>query len=331
MSSPSHMGADQNFSTLLTPQPEPSAVKSKSPKSGRWTFTSILVIIIALAGGIVFAYPLSAPWFSNVLQAEQILEYQNRVDALSPERKAELLEAAHYYNQHLPTGPLRDPYVINSSGEAVSIEEGREDYNRQLLPNPEEGSAPMSRIVIPGIDVDLPIYHGTSDDVLSKGVGHFYGSGLPVGGPSVHTVLTAHSGYIDATLFDNVDKMQIGDEFYLNTLGETQYYRVDNIEVVLPDESELLRQVHGQDYVTLITCTPKLVNTHRLLVRGVRIDGPAAEADGGQQMVVRAPDPGFPWWSLIAIGPAVGAFFLVRPRRKKPAHAAPTTTTPNTY
>src|SRR5690606_32331648 len=114
-----------------------------------------------------------------------------------------LLDAAHEYNAHLPNGPLRDPYVLNDSGEAVSVEAGREEYRRLLLPDQEATDAPMARLAIPRINVDLPVFHGTDERTLSRGVGHFYGSGLPVGGEGVHTVLTAHSGYVNSKLFDD--------------------------------------------------------------------------------------------------------------------------------
>ena len=309
--------------TLDTPQAA-SDSKTVKPPRGKWTFTSILVILIALAGGIVFSYPFAAPWFADLAQTEKILEQQQRGAELDPKVRAELLASAREYNQHLPSGPLRDPYIINESGEAISIEEGKEDYLNQLVVPGGTSADPMSRLIIPKINVDLPIYKGTDDDVLSKGVGHFYGSGLPVGGLSTHTVLTGHSGYVESTLFNDVDQLEIGDVFSLETLGELHHYRVDQIEIVLPTESELLRQVQGKDYVTLFTCTPKLVNSHRLLVRGERIDGPEAEsASSTIETVFAAPQVGFPWWAFLVIGPAVGAFFLVRPRRKKTAEPEP--------
>jgi sortase A len=275
----------------------------------------VAVVLITLLGGGIFAYPLAAPWIADVIQGDVVVDYQQQVDGLAPAERARLLDAARDYNANLPNGPLRDPYVINESGEAVSMDEGRADYATQLSVDPE---APMARLTIPSIDVDLPIYHGTTEEVLSKGVGHFYGSGLPIGGAGVHSVLTAHSGYVTARLFDDLDKVKIGDEFTVSVLGEILTYRVDRIDTVLPDESELLRQVPGADYVTLVTCTPRYVNTHRLLVRGVRIETPVQESDGSTTThIVSAPDPGFPWWILIVIGPAAVSGIAIGLRRRR--------------
>lgn len=282
-----------------------------------WNLTGIVAVVVALVGGVILSYPLAAPWLTDVIQADRLVTYHRGVDELDPAEAARILDSARDYNANLPNGPLRDPYVLNASGEAVSLDEGRARYESELrLPDAGEDT-PMAQLTIPAIGVTLPIHHGTSEETLTRGVGHFYGSGLPIGGAGVHSVLTAHSGYVDATLFDDLDKLVVGDTFSILVLGELLHYRVDNIATVLPDESELLRQVHGKDYVTLVTCTPRYVNTHRLLVRGERIDGPAAsEVSGDTEQMVSPPSVGVPWWIFITLGPAVGTFFLVRPPRR---------------
>lgn len=266
----------------------------------------------------MLAYPIAAPWISDLLQGDAVLKYEQQTDEIVPEVRERMLADARTYNENLPNGPLRDPYVLNESGAAISVEAGRGDYERQLRVGDSDAEAPMARLTIPSIDVDLPILHSTDDDTLSRGVGHLYGSGLPVGGSGVHTVLTAHSGFVSSRLFDDLPQMRIGDVFTISVLGEVLTYRVDSIATTLPDESQLLRQIPGEDHVTLVTCTPRYVNTHRLLVRGVRIDTPPSDVAAAEQRL-GGRNPGFPWWILIALGPAVLAGILIRPRRARAA------------
>lgn len=134
------------------------------------------------------------------------------------------------------------------------------------------GDGVMGYIQIPRIDVKLPIYHTTSEKVLQKGVGHLQGTSLPIGGKSTHAALSGHRGLPSSNLFTDLDLLEIGDIFYMEVLGNTSAYKIDQIKIVLPTETKDLEIVDGKDYVTLITCTPYSVNTHRLLVRGIRID-----------------------------------------------------------
>lgn len=162
---------------------------------------------------------------------------------------------------------------------------------RSLLNITKDGV--MGLIKIPAIDVSLPIYHGTSDAVLEKGVGHLEGTSLPIGGSGTHTVLTGHSGLSNAKLFTDLDNLQIGDYFFLETWGETLSYRVESKKVVLPSELDDLQVVQGEDLCTLLTCTPYGVNSHRLLVRGVRAELPDIEEE--QQEVVQVHDSPSRW------------------------------------
>jgi sortase A len=156
------------------------------------------------------------------------------------------------------------------------------------------------------------VLHGTDPEALTQGVGHVFGSSLPVGGESTHSVLTAHAGYVNATLFDELDRLEPGSQFSIHVLGETLVYQVDQILEVLPNESDSLQVIEGEDRVTLITCTPIGVNTHRLLVRGERIDGPAVRERAAAEAAPPPSAPGFPWWVLAVLGTATGAYALAR-------------------
>lgn len=151
---------------------------------------------------------------------------------------------------------------------------------------------------------------GTDDDVISRGAGHLYGSSLPVGGPSTHSVRTAHSGLAHAALFAPILRADLGDMFTVEVLGEKHYYRVDQIRTVSPNDTRALQVIEGRDLVTLITCTPVGVNSHRLLVTGVRV--PAPEGDGRQELVRETVTVGFAWWLVYVAAWAAGTFAIVR-------------------
>ncbi|MEV7605929.1 class C sortase [Paenarthrobacter sp. NPDC089322] len=276
-----------------------------------WSKQRIFIVLAAIIGVGVLLYPTAAAWFSDRVHATEISGYVETVENLSPSAQKSLLDEARQFNSDLPSGPLRDPYSLNEKGEHTVIGAGSDAYKKMLDVGP---GGMMARISIPAIHSDLPIFHGTDEATLAKGAGHLFGSGLPVGGTSTHSVLTAHSGFVNATLFDDLDKVADGDIFTLSVLGETLYYRVNQIKTVLPEETDDLRKVDGKDYVTLVTCTPKGVNSHRLIVRGERIDPPAT--DEGQRMLPsQALDPGFPWWALAFVGAIVVAVLVTRPRK----------------
>ncbi|HQV57861.1 MAG TPA: class C sortase, partial [Ilumatobacteraceae bacterium] len=162
---------------------------------------------------------------------------------------------------------------------------------------------------IPRIKVKLPVYHGTSDDTLAKGVGHLYGTSLPVGGIGTHAVLTSHTALTTATLFDHLDEMKVDDVFFIDVYGETLAYQVDQIKIILPQEISDLTIVDGEDYVTLVTCTPYAVNTHRLLVRGHRI--PVEVAETTPSVVAASPSVIQPWMYWLLAGAAAGVVALL--------------------
>jgi sortase A len=289
-----------------TPMPRP---RKQRPR--QWNQQRILIVLTAIIGMGVLLYPTAAAWFSDRIHATEINGYVATVENLAPADKQAIIEEARRFNAELPSGPLRDPYSLNSNGEQATIGAGSDAYKKILDVGPE---GMMGRINIPSINVSLPIFHGTDEAALAKGVGHLFGSGLPVGGENTHSVLTGHSGFVNATLFDDLNKLTEGDTFTVTVLNETLYYQVDQILTVLPDETDDLRQVKGKDLVTLITCTPTGVNSHRLLVRGERIDPPAT--DTGHILPSTVADPGFPWWALAMAGAAIISIGLTRPRTR---------------
>ncbi len=213
---------------------------------------------------------ITYPYISNFVyerRAESlVLATESKADALSNETVEQMLRDAAAYNQSLLSGhvQLTDPFdkavqgIVNDS------------YNDLL----NIGDGIMGTIQIPSINVSLPIYHGTSSEVLEKGVGHLCGTSLPVGGVGTHAVLTGHTGLSNARLFSDLSLLEEGDVFYINILGETLTYQVDQIKVVLPTQMEDLSIQPDADYCTLVTCTPYGINSHRLLVRGVRVENP---------------------------------------------------------
>ncbi len=289
------------------------ALRETSRRERRWVPANIAAALVVVAGAGLLAYPSAGTWWSDLAHASAVSGYAQAVDSAGDDELGRLRERAHRYNDLLPNGPLRDPYTLNADGAAVDLEDGRQDYLSQLSPAP---GLPMARIRIPSTDVDLPVLHGTDEATLATGIGHLYGSSLPVGGAGTHAVLTGHSGIPGATLFSDLNRLEIGDTFLIDVAGKTLAYRVDRIDTVLPDDGELLRRVPGEDLVTLLTCTPTGVNTHRLLVRGVRIDDDA-EARDAIALAPARPDPGIPWDAVgIAAGGLALAAVIARPRRK---------------
>ncbi|GAB3697904.1 class C sortase [Corynebacterium nasicanis] len=222
----------------------------------------LLPITVILAGLLALVYPVVATQWNNLRQQEAAAAYARLEQEAEPSALAAALADARAYNQERTPGPILDPWLAR-------ITEDNADYQGYLAQLHELET--MARLVVPSAGVDLPVYHGTSEEVLDKGVGHLYGSDLPVGGPGSHAVLTAHTGLTTATLFDNLIDARVGDPIYLQISGEKLKYEVHDTRVVLPEETESLAQAAGEDLLTLITCTPYGVNTHRLLVHAHRV------------------------------------------------------------
>lgn len=185
-------------------------------------------------------------------------------------KKQNAITNARAYNETISNGfiQLQDPFNAKIPTTDLS------NYSNLLSIN-DDGV--MGLVNIPSIHVQLPIYHGTTEQVLEKGIGHLEGTSLPIGGVGTHTVLTGHSGLSNAKLFTDLNQLQEGDYFFLDVWGDTLAYQVDQIRVVLPSDLDLLQITPGKDYCTLLTCTPYGVNTHRLLVRGIRTEIPKKE------------------------------------------------------
>ncbi len=213
-------------------------------------------------GFSVLLYPSVSKYVNQLHGTAVVSDYQQKVSHASEDQENQMFAEAQAYNERLlGTSGLEDPF----SGE---VKPKNPEYDALLNMN---GDGMMGYIEIPAIKVLLPIYHGTSESVLQVGVGHLEQTSLPVGGASTHVALSGHRGLPNARLFTDLDQMVIGDVFYIKVLNRTLAYQVDQILTVLPDETEALEITPGADQVTLITCTPYAINTHRLLVRGTRI------------------------------------------------------------
>lgn len=220
---------------------------------------SLILILTLLTGLSLLLYPTISDWWNSFHQSRAIASYVETVEELDDDAYAQLWEDAQAYNEALSQDNSR---FQTSEEESVR-------YNELLNLS---GTGIMGYVEIPSIDVALPIYHGTDEAVLQVAVGHIEGSSLPVGGPGTHTVLSGHRGLPSATLFTDLDQLDMGDVFLLHVLGETLTYQVDQIRIVEPDDVSLLALEEGEDLCTLVTCTPYGVNSHRLLVRGYRVE-----------------------------------------------------------
>ena len=221
--------------------------------------STIVLVILLLIGLSLLLYPTVSDYWNSFHQTRAIATYAENVAALDNASYDAIWDAARQYNRNL----------LNRSNSFRLSEEQKAEYESLL---DISGQGVMGYIEIPEIDVSLPIYHGTEDPVLQVAVGHLEWTSLPVGGESTHCVLSGHRGLPSAKLFTNLDKLREGDTFLLRVLDEILTYEVDQILIVEPQDTAALEIVEGQDYCTLVTCTPYGINTHRLLVRGHRID-----------------------------------------------------------
>lgn len=225
-------------------------------------FAAALMLAVAL----MLAYPTVGTIWENQQAREAAAQQTQQAEALKrqqPEKVAQALLDAHAYNQSLTGIPLADPYSATSSEHDTAA---WDNYLHQLA-----DTDVMGRIRVPNVGIDLPIHHGTSDEAMRTGAGHLYGTALPVGDTGARPVLSTHTGLRNATLFDRLTDVKIGDTFYVDVYGETLAYKVTRIDVITPDQIEALAPTPGKDLVTLMTCTPYAVNSHRLLVTGERV------------------------------------------------------------
>lgn len=221
--------------------------------------SNILLVIILLIGLSLLLYPTFSDWWNSFHQSQVISDYTEEVANMDTEKYNEIWEAAWEYNMSLVERP--NSYLLN--------EEQQEEY-QQLLNIGNNGI--MGYIEIPTIDVLLPVYHGTDEAILQVAVGHLEWTSLPVGGSGSHCVVSGHRGLPSAKLFTDLDSLVVGDRFMFRVLDEVLTYEVDQIRIVEPEDTEELLIVEGQDLCTLITCTPYGINSHRMLIRGHRVE-----------------------------------------------------------
>ena len=222
--------------------------------------SNIILILIFLVGLSVMLYPTVSDYINQKNQSRAVASYSEEVENLSDVDYQAYFDAADDYNRRLAETPdaFYRPEEVSGYTDTLDV----------------SGTGIMGYITIPKIGVELPVYHGTSDGVLQVAAGHLEGSSLPVGGAGTHAVISAHRGLPSAKLFTNLDELEVGDTFTITILDRVLTYEVDQISIVLPTETDNLKVVDGKDYVTLMTCTPYGINSHRLLVRGRRIETP---------------------------------------------------------
>ena len=222
------------------------------------TLTNIMLTLVLLVGLSLLLYPSFSEWWNSSRQTQVITQYAEAVANMDKEEYMSVLESAREYNESL---------VKRYNGYTLEGDQ-KERSPRELN---YFGDGLMGYVEIPAINVMLPIYHSTDEQVLQTAVGHLDWSSLPVGGESTHSVISGHRGLPSARLFTDLDRIVVGDVFMIHVLNQVMTYEVDQIEIVLPEKVEGLLIHPGEDYVTMVTCTPYGVNTHRILVRGTRI------------------------------------------------------------
>ena len=276
---------------------------------------NIFIGLIFLTGLSVLLYPTVSDYINELHSSRAIASYDNTVTEIAPEDYTKELEAAAAYNEYLAS--------FHNLSAAATTEGERDDspYNELLNIG---GNGIIGAIKIPVVKINLPIYHGTDESVLQVASGHYLGSSLPIGGESTHAILTGHRGLPSAKLFTDLDRLEEGDTFYIKVLGEILEYQIDQIEIVLPEEVDGLSITQGEDYVTLVTCTPYGINSHRMLIRGTRIpydgnydaDVETKPAPENSDVPKEEQGNGFTtkqwiWFGVAAFGAAIGAGLLL--------------------
>lgn len=233
-----------------------SGKNNKKKKSSSSTFLLLLIFFVGLS---VLLYPTISNYWNSKTQTEAIVDYENILKNLPVEDYDSMFAEAERYNTELYNNvdfPLLEYDKVKGYFDILDV----------------TGTGMMGYIEIPKIDVELPIYHGTNEDILNVAVGHMQGTSFPIGGTNTHAILSAHRGLPSAKLFSDLDRMEVGDTFTVKILDKTLTYEIDQARIVLPEEVDDLMIVDGGDYCTLLTCTPYGINTHRLLVRGQRTE-----------------------------------------------------------
>ena len=309
--------ADDSLSNTQVQEETPETAEERDQcirkaQRRRRLFT-ILPPVLLVLGILVLLYPVIATYQNNLEQQRIAKAFSAEQTNLGPDVLKDQLARADEYNRQAAEAPILDPWLESQRPNTPQYA----DYLSQLNVNPV-----MATVKVPSVDISLPIYHGTETSTLEKGVGHLFGTALPVGGEGTHTVLTGHSGLGSATMFDHLNRVKVGDVFYIEVLGRHLKYKVTDIRTVLPNETESLNKVAGKDLATLITCTPYGINTHRLLVTGERVpmddQQVAAESEKVEPAVVQT------WMIAVVVGiiavliVTAVLWLFARKNRKKP-------------
>jgi LPXTG-site transpeptidase (sortase) family protein len=267
-------------------------LKEKHKKNTK--LDKVLLVLFFIIGMAIFIYPSVSDYVArrNVIQGAST--YKREISSLSKAERDKLLKEAEEYNASLGSEKVEDPFVPGS-GRAISA-----NYNKVM--NTKDGI--IGYVDIPRLKIYLPIRHGSEEDVLTKGAGHVEQTHFPIGGEGNLSVITAHTGFTGADMFNRLIEMKLKDTFMIHVLDETLTYEVDDISVIDPEDIEKLLPVQGKDYVTLLTCTPYGVNSHRLIVRGHRIVNAPREVKTVQEVP-------FPWRLVIMCGMAILMFTLI--------------------
>lgn len=270
---------------------------------------ALLVPLLAIVGVSVLLYPVIAGWFSQLVQVTRVDDYDVEIRELDhAERQREIAEA-HGYNATLTGGALIDPHGRTPLAQQRDIVA---TYLEQLNLGPADV---MATLRVPSAAIELPVYHGTDDETLLRGVGHLLGSALPVGGEGTHAVLTGHRGLPESELFTNLDRVVVGDLVEVEVYGELLTYRVAEVRIVEPTDASALAPVAGRDLLSLITCTPLGINSHRIIVTAERIPNPSSD-DPALTMPAL---PEAPWWAPV-LGAVWGGAALYRTLLIRTAH-----------
>lgn len=285
---------------------EPQNKKKGKKKKKKVSITNILLVLIMLTGIGILAYPSVSDWWNSMHATQAIAGYVEAVETMSKEEKEAIFAKAKEYNDSLPNG--------------VNFNISEEKYAEYASILDITGTGIMGYIQIQSIGVNLPVYHGVDEGILQIAVGHIPGSSFPIGGERTHAVMSGHRGLPSAKLFSDLDKLKEGDVFTVTVLDETFTYMIDQIRIVLPEETDELAIVDDKEYATLVTCTPYGVNSHRMLMRGHRIaniDGKATPADAVKiPTYIVIPAVGIPLLFVVLLG------MLIYYRKRKPEKTA---------
>ena len=265
-------------------------------------FVSILSAVCFLTAVIIMLYPAISNYVNQKYASEIHTAYVEQLRQSDGSELRLIKDLANAYNQSIVPGAMETDGYTQAAILAAS-----EDYENQLNPT---GDGTMGYVEIPAIHVNLPILHGTDANTLERGVGHLLGSSLPVGGSSTHAILTGHSGMASQKMFTDLSRVDFGDVFYIHVLKETLAYQVDEINTVLPHDTTYLQITPGEDYCTLVTCTPVGINTHRLLVRGHRIPYEKAK-EVQEEMEITIEETGSAWENQYKLGLLLGLIVII--------------------